>query len=123
MGDSDHGQSVGSAAEPSPRDPLCARETAAQQPAEAVAQAVAEMFGRPRAFLAAVSGILGRLEAGERLSDEEHAQTVAQLHSVRTFLNSHHHRTGGKLLGRRRAKTPRELEVLTQIRAREGLVS
>ena len=74
------------------------------------------MFGRQRAVLATVSGILDRLEAGERLSDQDHAQAIAQLDALRTFLNGLHHRRGGKLLGGRRAKTPRELEILAQIR-------
>ena len=118
MSDSRRDRSVRPAAEPSPRNPLCARATVQRGPSDAQAREAAETFGPPRSFLTSLSAVLDRMEAGERLSDEDHAQVIAQLDAVRTFLNGLHHRRGGKLLGRRRAKTAREREVLALIRGR-----
>lgn len=75
-----------------------------------------DQFRPQRAALATLVDIFDRLDAGERLSDQDHARAVAQLLAIKTALNSAHVRRGGRLLSVRRGKTPREHEILEKVR-------
>lgn len=80
----------------------------------------ADQFRFQRAALTTLAAAFDRLDAGERLSDQDHAQLVALVLRIKTALNSAHVRRGGRLLSVRRSKTPREREILEKVRRPNG---